>query len=97
MGRGFGPSLFSKRVTMKIYTGYVSTWKIIECLDASEYSALSDFKKDALRMIISVGRISVSENSIIRNLLLETIFPEGTNTHTALCALLETDYVPQAP
>lgn len=68
------------------------TWKILDSISPTEYNALSDTKKDYLKIIISAGEINFREGSPMWNMVMVTIFPEGTVTHTALKAMAEIVY-----
>jgi len=67
------------------------TYRIAECIDASEYNALTDGQKEKLQIILSCGFINMGEGSILRNQIL-TLFPDGTTTYANLMAILE--YIP---
>ena len=69
-----------------------ATWRILDSLSPTEYSALTEAKKDYVRMIISAGTINFREGSSIWNALMVAIFPQGTVTHTALKAMAELVY-----
>jgi hypothetical protein len=68
------------------------TSMVLDSLNAGEYNALTEVKKDYVRMIISAGEINFREGSPIWNALMVTIFPEGTSTHTTLKAMAEIVY-----
>ena len=55
------------------------TYRIIDCLDISEYNALSDANKDFLRIVISAKVVNLDEGSQVRTKLWN-IFPEGSVT-----------------
>ena len=76
----------------KIYSNLISSWRLFECIDIDEYNALMDVKKDAVRIILSMGRVNFSEDSSTRNVLLSFVFTEGTNSYAALKAITEIDY-----
>ena len=65
------------------------TNKILECISPAEYQALTDVKKDYLKMILSCGTIYFTIGSSMRDVILDTMFPVGTTTHTNILAMLE--------
>ena len=67
------------------------TWKILDSMSSTEYNALTDAKKDYVRIIISAGNINFRENSAVWN-ALHVIFPDGTETWTALKTASERIY-----
>lgn len=69
------------------------TYYILECIDSTEYAALSETAKDGLRIILSCGTIDATPGSVLRG-HLEAIFPSGV-TRTALDALFL--FVPSHP
>jgi hypothetical protein len=70
---------------MEIYgTLIVPTSSLLECVDATEYLALSATEKDVLRIILSVGSVNMGAGSKIRT-MLATLFPSGV-THDAIAA-----------
>lgn len=58
------------------------TYRILECIDDGEYTALSLGNKKKIDLIISCGTVDTCPGSIIHN-VLEAIFPSGL-TRTAL-------------
>jgi hypothetical protein len=65
---------------------YFPAWKVLDCVDATEYAALVDAAKDGLRIILSVGILYLGTGS--KQLVnLQAIFPSGV-TRTALNALV---------
>jgi hypothetical protein len=63
----------------------VSTSTILECVDAVEYTELSDAQKDALKIVLSCGTVNMGSGSIIRSWVLDVIFPSGTS-HNAIAS-----------
>jgi len=61
----------------------IETFKVFEVIDAAEYLALSDNNKDALKMILSLGHVDLSENSSARQKLWN-MFADSTITGAAL-------------
>ena len=55
-----------------------STYKIIEATDSSEFNALTDNQKDVYKMIISAGRVDISEQSVVYQKLLAFFGAEST-------------------
>lgn len=65
-----------------------STGILFECIDQTEYAALTPAKQDAVRIILSCGDVNMKEGSKARTLLMTTVFPEGTLTYTNLMAVI---------
>lgn len=61
---------------------------LLECLNTSEYQALTEAKREYFRMIVSTGKISFQVGGIMYNAVMVTIFPEGTQTHASILARL---------
>lgn len=61
----------------------IETYRIFEIIDSAEYLALSDNNKDALRIMLSLGYIDLSEDSSARTKLWN-MFDENTDTGAAL-------------
>ena len=68
------------------------TWMILDSLNTIEYNALTEVKKDYVRLIISAGQINFRQGSPVWNALMVSIFPEGTTTHTTLKTMAEIVY-----
>lgn len=62
------------------------TYKILECIDPTEYANLVDAAKDGLKVILSCGTIDTRPGNIVRS-NLELIFPIGKITRTNLDAM----------
>lgn len=70
---------------MEIYGDcIVYTSSILECIDATEYAALSDAAKDGVRILLSCGTVNMKAGSRCRE-ILNQIFPSGI-THDAIVA-----------
>ena len=80
---------------MEDILGLFLTHEIMEATDPLEYSALSDANKDAYKMIVSAGTVSLLEGGTVRA-ALEFMFPEGTTTRTNLDALISLIEVPES-
>lgn len=76
---------------MAIYPGArdFPSWRILECVVASEYQDLTEVKKDYFRIILSCGVFRMTVGGVLRDTILDTIFPEGTQTHANILAMLE--------
>lgn len=60
---------------------------VLGCLDYQELGALTETQQEIVKFIISAGFVDPSEGSKSRQ-KLENFFPEGTETRTALEALM---------
>lgn len=70
-----------------------TTGTILDCIDSAEYAALVEPAKDGLRIIISAGTINFTEDSPMWN-AVHAIFPDGTNTWTAIKVATSAHYNP---
>ena len=60
----------------------VETYRVLDCLDTTEYVSLSAVQKTVLGLIVSAGKINFSDNSKAK-ILLWDIFDENTITGAA--------------
>ena len=69
--------------TNELSEGLYQTYQITECVDDTEYAALSASQKSIFALIMSLGVIDLSEGMQIRNKLW-TMFGDGTTTRDNL-------------
>lgn len=67
----------------QLQDGLFYTHEIVECVDDTEYVALSASQKSVFALIMSLGVIDLSEGMQIRNKLW-TMFGDGTTTRDNL-------------
>jgi len=77
---------FLASVSVFLPDGVFPTYKLVECINADEYQALTVVKKDAVSLIVSCGTADLKEGKI--RLLLDGIFPMGTQTHANILSLV---------
>jgi len=64
----------------------ISTWRILEATEASEYTALSEGNKELYKLIISAGTVNFTNGCAVRARLL-AMFGAETVTRTSLLDL----------
>lgn len=69
---------------------------ILNALDMDEYDALEGPDRVRVRMIIGAGVIDFREDSPMW-VVIHDLFPDGTNTWTALKTASEHHYAPSSP
>jgi hypothetical protein len=68
-------------------TGYYHGVDIVDCIDFTEFNALSDNNKKDVALIIAAGFVNMNQDNPVM-IKLFTCFPEGTNTCTKLLTLI---------
>lgn len=72
----------------------ISTYQIYNLIVGTEFAALSAANQQLLRDILSMGTVDASPGTQIRARIV-ALFPNGTQTFTALAALAKTYDTPQ--
>lgn len=65
-----------------------AAWEIFECIDNDEYNSLNDTQRNAVDLIMSLGRVNIGNNTKART-LLSAFFPTGSITRNKIADLLE--------
>ena len=77
---------FSARVGLPSYVFH--SYEILETIDYTEYTNLTDEQKDGMRILLSCGRVDLNDGKAGK-VRLWGMFGEGTTTRANLEALLE--------